>query len=255
MSTRRTPALARAVAVCLALCLVGALSVASGSAAPRPAQRLGAADAPSDKFPEGSGIKAGYWVEDTVSRIEKLRSEITIGQGTFNALVNPAATGGTIRGLLDLPEADSYFVTFGIMPVTSTVQLIQDGEAEGTVQVSFRPDPDNPDKNWMRAEADVTAKVFIKLKNVKVDGQPLDVGPDCRTATSASIRIKGNLPLQEGDPDSDTETRSTYTIPPFAGCGATEDLDPLLTGLVSGPGNALKTNLRLRCIATRCEQG
>jgi len=30
------------------------------------------------------------------------------------------------------------------------------------------------------------------------------------------------------------------TIPPFTGCGVTENLDPLLTGSISGSGNFVK---------------
>ncbi|MFD9889297.1 hypothetical protein ACFWY9_08145 [Amycolatopsis sp. NPDC059027] len=93
------------------------------------------------------------------------------------------------------------------------------------------------------------APITGKLSNVKVDGRVLDVGPNCRTAQPASVTIKSLLPLQANNPPP-VKVTTTFATPPFAGCGVREDLSPLLTGLVAGPGNTLVTNLKLRCIGS-----
>lgn len=43
--------------------------------------------------------------------------------------------------------------------------------------------------------------------------------------------------------------KSSFAIPAFTGCGATENLSPLITGLVSGPNNDLITYLGKLCFA------
>ncbi|SFB64800.1 hypothetical protein SAMN05216266_1482 [Amycolatopsis marina] len=248
MMLRRSGMVARVLAIALALGTTGAV-LSSGSASAGIEARQAAATSatsadlqPADA-PPGDGIVAGYWV-DSVTRIAKLGSNLTVPRGRFDALVKST---GTLRGNLTLPAAKGYFVTFGIMPVTSTVELIPDGEATGTVKIV-------PGEHGLAADADVTAKILIALKDVRVDGVPLDAGPGCRTRIPASIRIKGVLGLTPEAPP--TEVVSTFDMPSFSGCGVREDLDRVLSGLVSGPGNELRTTLSIRCITREvCEAG
>lgn len=252
MMLRRSGMVARVLAIVLALGATGAV-LSSGAASAGIETRhaalatsatvAAAADLRPADAPPGDGIVAGYWV-DSVTRIAKLGSNLTVPRGRFDALVKST---GTLRGNLTLPAAKGYFVTFGIMPVTSTVELIPDGEAAGTVKIV-------PGEHGLAADSDVTAKIFIALKDVRVDGVPLDVGPACRTRIPASIRIKGVLGLTPEAPP--TEVVSTFDMPSFSGCGVREDLDRVLSGLVSGPGNELRTTLSIRCITREvCEAG
>lgn len=185
------------------------------------------------------GLKTSHWVDGT-SRIKKLNSEITIGRGRFDGSVT-IGDPGRVSGDLAIPPSPSYFVTFGFMPVTGVVEMVQDRPADGTTTVKMQ----NGDAI---ADVDATVHVLIRLRDVKVDRKPLDVGPACRTAQPVDINIKGTLVLRN-DPNGvpPTKVRSVYTVPKFTGCGATEDLNPMMTGLVSGPGNILDTVLTLRC--------
>ena len=70
-------------------------------------------------------------------------------------------------------------------------------------------------------------------------GRPLDVGPTCRTVEAASIDLEGPFELAK------MRMKGVYAIPPFAGCQGRERLDPLLTGLISGPGNTIDLTLTL----------
>nr|CEL22974.1 hypothetical protein [Kibdelosporangium sp. MJ126-NF4]CTQ90113.1 hypothetical protein [Kibdelosporangium sp. MJ126-NF4] len=204
------------------------LSAMPGSAAPSPAQPPAAPDiAPAD-----TKLKVSFTVNGK-STIAKLGSSLTLAEGRFDAGIDIA--DNSIDGTLTLPPSPGYFVVFRFMPVTNTTAFVQDGPATGKVEVTL------PD-----AQTDITVKLYIVLSDVRQDGVPLNVGANCRTATPAVITIKGPVKLlPEG---SVSKIHSVYQIPPFSGCGVTEDLDPLLTGLISGPGNTLDTELRVRCI-------
>ncbi|ONI84059.1 hypothetical protein ALI144C_15205 [Actinosynnema sp. ALI-1.44] len=206
------------------------LSALPGSAAPAPAAQPVAQPGAPDSA--AAKLKVSFYVSGH-STIAKLGSDIVLKEGTFDAEIDIA--DNSIEGTLALPPSPGYFVVFRFMPVTNTTDFVQDGLATGKVVVTL------PD-----AQADITLKLYIALRDVRQDGVPLNVGAHCRTATPAVIRINGPIKLlPEG---SVSEITSKYDIPPFSGCGVTEDLDPLLTGLVSGPGNTLVTKLRVRCI-------
>ncbi|WP_037309859.1 hypothetical protein [Amycolatopsis orientalis] len=227
---------------------LGALSLASASAADpartrqaEPAQPPAAAQA---------GLKFGFYVGDeqqpTTSRVAKLGSDITFPQGLFDGKILGFVGRVPIAGKLAIPPTSSYFVSFRFMPATGDVELIPDGDATGTVEVKTGATTGCKAVGTnLCADSDVTNKMFIKLSNVKVDGKVLDVGPNCRTAQSVVVNIKALVPL--AFPAPPVKVTTTFPTPGFAGCGGREDLSPLLTGLVSGPGNTLVTHLKLRC--------
>ncbi|WP_410663879.1 hypothetical protein [Amycolatopsis sp. lyj-84] len=229
---------------------LGALSLASASAAPAPAQQAGPEQPPSAAQ---AGLKFGFYVGDeqqpTTSRVAKLGSDITFPQGRFDGMILGFTDKSPISGKLAIPSTSSYFVSFRFMPATGTVELVPDGDATGVVDVDTGATGDCKEVGTaICAHTDVTSKVFIKLSDVKVDGKVLDVGPNCRTAQSAVVNIKALVPL--AFPAPPVKVTSTFATPGFTGCGVREDLSPLLTGLVAGPGNTLVTNLKLRCVGS-----
>jgi hypothetical protein len=157
---------------------------------------------------------------DVVTRIARLGSDLAIGPGTLDAEIDLG--NGTITGDLWLPPAHGYFIVFGFVPTTARVDLVPVGKVTGVIK-----------------DGTVTAntKVDITLGEVAVDRQPLDVGPACRTAEPASIDLTGPFDLNL------IPMRGGYTIPPFAGCVGRERLDPLITGLISGPDNTIDVKL------------
>ncbi|XVS67180.1 hypothetical protein ACQPYE_14300 [Actinosynnema sp. CA-299493] len=168
-----------------------------------------------------AGIEVVYRVEG-VSRIHKLQSDLAIGPGLLEAEID--LVSGTITGELSLPPSLGYFIAFGFVPTTARTDLIPVAEVTGTIQ-----------------DGDVRAntRLVVKLADVAVAEQPLDVGGTCQTVEPASIDLAGPFELAE------MRMTGVYAIPPFAGCQGRERLDPLLTGLVSGPGNALDLTLTL----------
>lgn len=122
----------------------------------------------------------------------------------------------------------------------------------------------------------IEGQVEIRLADLKVDGVPVDLGPSCRTSKPVDLALWGEpgyIALQGGylsqvrgletgggtvvplrTPGYPETNSSIYfedegrmlpdskgvDIPPFTGCGATEDLDPLVTAMASGPDNPVR---------------
>ncbi|GAA3007089.1 hypothetical protein [Actinokineospora diospyrosa] len=174
------------------------------------------------------------------TRLAKLNSDVVIGPGSFKSVIGflPGPDGRLpLTGDLSLPPAQAYLVVFRFMPVTSTLTLAPVGQATGSAVLTIDGTPN------ANADIDVVLRVDLKLSEVLQDGVALHVGGSCRTATPIDIRLKGKVLVVPGSVSTLT---STITIPPFTGCGTTEDLDPLITGLVSGPGNQLTNRLVTR---------
>lgn len=126
-----------------------------------------------------------------------------------------------------LPPAPGSFYVFGIIPTTGDMQLTQ-------------PDLGNVDIWFQGANGLATARLRVtaRLSNTMVNGVPLDVGPDCHTATPIDVVLTAT-PATYSITNGGVLT-GVITIPPFTGCGVSEDLSPLVTGLVSGPNNVVK---------------
>jgi hypothetical protein len=127
-----------------------------------------------------------------------------------------------------LPPARATFLAFGFEPISATLQLTEVGTlnliGQGTSFALTR------NTAWSLME--------LHVSDVKVNGKPLNVGPRCRTKRPILIKLTGlgggssGYSLQLGG-----RLAGMVSIPAFTGCGVTEDLDPLITGTVSGPGN------------------
>ncbi|WAL99654.1 DUF6801 domain-containing protein [Streptomyces sp. Je 1-369] len=128
-------------------------------------------------------------------------------------------------GLMQLPDAEGTFLTFGFQPTTAKVR--------------FEPEPATIVNVIRPGKPPVTRvgyRQHLRLYDVRVNGVPLDVGPRCRTSRPVDTVLTGNYPVSEGG-----LLQGELDIPALAGCGARgEDFDVLLSGAVSGPGNALR---------------
>jgi len=144
-----------------------------------------------------------------------------------------AKTLPELNGQPQLPPAPGSFFTLGVIPTTGTMQLTQVGLADVyTYFTVTRP---------YQGVATIKVKLSAQILNdpkPEVNGVPLDIGPDCRTAEPIDAVLTALYPgysITDGGVIS-----GTVTIPPFTGCGVSEDLDPLFTNVISGPGNYVK---------------
>jgi Family of unknown function (DUF6801) len=126
-----------------------------------------------------------------------------------------------------LPKARGSFYLFGFMPTTGTMQLTQLSAADVFI--------------WFKGTAgEVTAKLqlSVQLLDACVNGMKFPIGDNCKSATPIDAVLSAT-PATYSITNGGVLT-GTVTIPPFSGCGSEEDLDPLLTQLISGPNNFVK---------------
>jgi hypothetical protein len=133
----------------------------------------------------------------------------------------------------ELPPVRATFLGFRFVPVTATLRLIE------LTLIKIRSVSQGYPPFGIRVVS--RTKVSIRLSNARVNGQPLNVGPHCRTAAPVPLKLIGTgklLPRPSGYTiPTGGPLSGTVTIPPFTGCGTNENLNPLFTGSVSGPNN------------------
>jgi hypothetical protein len=200
----------------LTLLAASAAAAVAGIAAATPALASPAAPtAPSDSI-----VSVSYPVTGSTF-IKAIGSTIDLGPGTLSTTAD--LTTSTLTGTLTLPPATGSFKELGLVPVTATTEMIQDGTATGTV-------------NFTTNAVTTTATDTIKLTSLKVAGIPILVGPSCETSpTTITVSSQAGFNVLNGGTLS-----GTYTIPPFAHCG----LATLLINLtLPGPGNTISLTL------------
>ncbi|GAA2657321.1 hypothetical protein GCM10010400_13380 [Streptomyces aculeolatus] len=135
-----------------------------------------------------------------------------------------------------LPDAEATFLAYGFVPVSAKVEFTNGPMTIVTEQFGG-------------IETNETTAGFyqsLRVHDVKVNGVPLDVGGDCRTSTPIDVVLKGKYP--EYQVFTGGTLRSLVTVPPFTGCGTGgEDLDPIFTSALSGPGNYVELNQSRLC--------
>ena len=153
--------------------------------------------------------------------IKAINSTIDLGPGTLATTAD--LTTSTLTGTLTLPPATGSFKELGLVPVTATTELIQDGTATGTV-------------NFTTNAVTTTATDTLKLTSLKVAGLPIPVGPSCETSPATiTVSSEAGFNVLNGGTLS-----GTYTIPTFSHCG----LATLLINLtLPGPGNTISLTL------------
>jgi hypothetical protein len=131
---------------------------------------------------------------------------------------------GAITANLKLPPATGSFNELGLVPVTATVKLINDGPTTGTI------DPNT-------GAVTTTSNITMQITKLVVAGLTQPIGNSCETSSPVSVTVNsqpGFSILKGGN------LAGTYTIPDFANCG----LETLLINLtVPGSGNTITLTL------------
>jgi hypothetical protein len=193
-----------------------------------------------DNFQFASAYLIGY------SNVKKLNGATLVGPGLVNLKIffpvqDPVTGDYTIytEGSLVFPASTSTFLTFGFMPTTATMQLTQVGLM--TINSTSHLEGDT----YINTNVS-TVQMSLQLSDLKVNGTLLKVGPNCRTAQNLELKLASEGDYNAGGGGTFS---GSITIPPFAGCGVGEDLDPLLTASISGPGNVVRITQGLGCFA------
>jgi hypothetical protein len=192
-------------------------------------------DVPSDGVRTCAAL-AGF------SNVNKLNGATALGgigavsEGTRSIFDTPLDyTSIENISVADLVPKRATLLTFGFVPVSATMEITQLGNMN---IVTVGPGPTNIS---LPTIATAQGEVSLRLTDAHVNGVPLDLGPNCRTAHPVVLSLQGST-------FADTPYRVQFggrlngdiSIPSFTGCGVGEDLDPLLTASVSGPGNSIQ---------------
>ena len=148
------------------------------------------------------------------------------------------------KGRAELPPVTATFLAFRFVPVTATLHLV---ELTPIKIVSVSGITGLPFPITVRT----STKISVRITDVKVNGVPLDVGTHCRTASPVKLDLIGKgqntIPPKGYTVPTGGPLAGRVTIPRFTGCGVSENLNPLLTGSISGPGNFLKVTQGKLC--------
>jgi hypothetical protein len=148
------------------------------------------------------------------------------------------------KGRAELPPVTATFLAFRFVPVTATLHLVELTPIR-VVSVSGITGPPFP------ITVRTSTKISVRISGVRVNGVPLDVGPHCQTASAVELDLvgkgKNTLPPKGYTVPTGGPLSGRLTIPRFTGCGVSENLNPLLTGSISGPGNFVKVTQGKLC--------
>ncbi|MYW96669.1 hypothetical protein G3I59_40195 [Amycolatopsis rubida] len=142
----------------------------------------------------------------------------------------------TISGTVGFRPTAATFLGFGFVPVTATVEFLP-VDYHHTKLIEFNG------KLVLTGDFLTThIQVMARMSNAKVNGVPLDLGPDCVTAKPISLNLSGKYKATTGgilstDPNSPDPDYRGFALPPFVHCGTAEPLSPLLTGMASTTTN------------------
>jgi hypothetical protein len=138
------------------------------------------------------------------------------------------------RGRHELPPVRATFLAFTFVPVTATI-MVTELTPIRIRSVSGITAPPYP------ITVTAATRVAIAISDLDVNGVPLAIGPHCRPVSTTGLTLVGRgentIPPHGYTVPTGGPLSGRLTIPAFTHCGVTENLDPLLTGSISGPGN------------------
>jgi hypothetical protein len=135
------------------------------------------------------------------------------------------------------PVAHSTVLGFGAIPITADLHLTQLSH-HGQIVPLIVDSKTGTDFPFREYPTHVRGQANVRIANVFVDQVPLHVGPNCHTVTPLRLDLVGKPKTY--NLFSGGVLRGVVNIPNFTGCGTGGDnLDPLLNGTISGPGNKL----------------
>jgi hypothetical protein len=153
--------------------------------------------------------------------IKKLNTTVNLGSGSLAATVD--LDTGAVSSTLSLPPDTVSMKELGIIPVSATATMVQNGPATGSANLTT---------NTITS----SASIIFKITKLSVAGLNVPVGGNCESSPfSVSLSSGPGFTVSGGGPLS-----GSYTIPPLHGCGL---LTPVLNLLIPGPGNTFNLTL------------
>lgn len=170
------------------------------------------------------------WSADATTTVAKLDQQVTFPATTFTGTVKPQKK--RLTGPLVLPPATTSVRLGSLDLVHITMEVADPSPVKASIEVDGTV--------WT-----VTAKQSFSIRITKLTGPAKLVNlvkDGCGTARTTAA-LTGTVDFAKvGEPGGpgDYTMSGSYPIPDFSGCGAL--MNPLLTQLVSGPGNPLSVH-------------
>jgi len=145
------------------------------------------------------------------------------------------------HGLHQFPPSTATFLTFGFVPTTATLELMEQGTINIFVVGPAIPGATCHPNKFRSCNNVATAysrlKALIAPGSVTVNGVPLDVGSHCETPAFDVILTGSNATNPQYSIQFGGPLTGMATIPHFKNCGVGENLDPIFNAAISGPRN------------------
>lgn len=265
----------RVASFCVAALLVGALSPTPHGVAEEDPTWPGLPKIPDIPYDEGGALWLGLSISGAqeISRAKQwfqipktiiaaqsiVRSPSTTetNQENYAFVVSPE---GAPHPYGHFAPIQVRTVAFGMIPVTFTVHLSQPRDAEDLpIPLASKTNAEILPANLFRfADSTVAGELEARVTDMEVDGVPVPIGENCRTAENVEVELHGTgytseNPPNPAHPEPGTTgwlTTKFYTatnggrlvgnsaMPEFVGCqSGGEDFSALITGMSSSPQN------------------
>ncbi len=142
------------------------------------------------------------------------------------------------HGQHEFPPSAATFLTFGFVPTTATIQLVEHGTIN-IVAVGPALQSNCKPHTPCATVATVSSRLSVRIVpgSVKVNGVPLDVGDGCETPQFDAILTGTSASNPAYNVVTGGPLAGMVTIPKFSNCGVGENLDPIFNAAISGPRN------------------
>jgi hypothetical protein len=197
---------------------------------------------------QGCAFTAGYadarklngaaFIQPALTNVDLFVRTVT----DFNPKVNYAEFDNAavldFHGKREFPPSTATFLTFGFVPTTATIELVEHGVinifAIGPAVPSQCPPPKSCD-----TVATVSSRLSVHIApgSVKVNGVPLNVGSNCQTPPFDAILSGTSASIPAYNVVTGGPITGFVTIPQFRNCGVGENLDAIFNAAISGERN------------------
>jgi hypothetical protein len=146
------------------------------------------------------------------------------------------------HGKHQFPPSPATFLSFGFVPTTATLELMEQGTIDIYVVGPAIPGQSCTPNKFRSCNNVATAysrlKALIAPGSVTVNGVPLDVGSHCETPAFDVILTGSNATNPQYSIQFGGPLTGMATLPHFKNCAANgENLDPIFNAAISGPRN------------------
>jgi hypothetical protein len=209
---------------------------------PPPGSTVGSAPAQGCAFTAGYAdarkLNGAALIQPGLTNVDLFVRTVTNFNPKVNYVQFDNAAVLDFHGKRQFPPSTATFLTFGFVPTTATVELVE----HGTVNI-FAVGPALPSNCKPQQPCDTVATVASRLSvrivpgSVKVNGVPLDVGSRCETAQFDAILRGTSASIPPYNVVTGGPLTGMVNIPKFSNCGVGENLDPIFNAAISGPRN------------------